>query len=131
MDPATDTTPATTVVPSQAHSIAPNEKEVDASSATSSRAEEPNTKPEAVSAGLEEAAAPDQPSDELVYPKGFTLATVLVALCLAVFLVALVRRCALFPHFPVPARQSAGRDTPAPVNLRLHVTTAAETENHG
>jgi hypothetical protein len=59
-----------------------------------------------VSAGLEEAAAPDQPSDELVYPKGFTLATVLVALCLAVFLVALVRRCALFPHFPVPARQS-------------------------
>ena len=42
------------------------------------------------SSGLEEAAALDKLSEEPVYPSGIKLAIITVALCLSVFLVALV-----------------------------------------
>lgn len=105
-----ESSPATTAVASPDPSLSNGEKG-DVGNATSSEA--PTTyaghgeKRIVEVTPMEEAAALDKLSDELEYPSGLKLVVIMIALCLSVFLVALVStlETTYFPHI----QQSNGR----------------------
>ena len=99
-----DPTPASTAVPSKVSSMDLSEKgdaEPALTPANASIRSTPSvkSKKEVELTPVQEAAALEKPvelqEDQVDHPKGLKLATVITALCLAVFLVALVRSFAV------------------------------------
>lgn len=92
-----DASPTTTAVPSRTTSPHHLEKEAAATSSNSPSINDPTSTHSGTdektveTSPMEEAEALDKLSDEVEYPTGSKLAIITLALCLSVFLVALVR----------------------------------------
>lgn len=109
LDMQTDASRTTTIVPSRETSQHRPEKEAGSGSSKTSSvhdtsAPHPETGEKIVeTTPVKEAEALDKLSDEIVYPTGSKLAIITLALCLSVFLVALVRMpSTLLPRFIAP-----------------------------